>query len=50
VQSDMDPSLWLIKDDTGAVVAIYMFYVDDGLVAALEWIERPRKVTRLWTR
>jgi hypothetical protein len=32
VQSDMDPSLWLVKDDTGAVVA--MFYVDDGLVAA----------------
>jgi hypothetical protein len=32
VQSDTDPSLWLVKGDTGAVVA--MFYVDDGLVAA----------------
>jgi hypothetical protein len=32
VQSDSDPSLWILYGERGAIMA--MFYVDDGLVAA----------------
>jgi hypothetical protein len=32
VQSDSDPSLWILHGKDGAVLAL--FYVDDGLVAA----------------
>ena len=32
VQSDADPSLWLLRDAAGTVLT--MFYVDDGMVAA----------------
>lgn len=31
-QSDADPSLWILRGESGAVLA--MFYVDDGMVAA----------------
>jgi hypothetical protein len=31
-QSSADPSLWILRSETGAVLS--MFYVDDGLVAA----------------